>query len=118
MARKPSNPLSEHVQRLEEERARLMREMAAAEKALRQKPKITRPDPTPGRRIRLNNVATMELPQPIGHRTLGGSAPSRRRPRHQPRRTRTEARLAQIKFILLCLLLATLLLLLWRSFPG
>ncbi len=116
MARRPANPLSDHVQRLEEQRAQVMREMAATEKALRQKPKPVRPTASPARKIRLNNGAAVDLPRPKEHRFVGGTP--RGKSRRQTRRSRTAARLAQIKFLLLCLLLATLILIVWRNFPG
>ncbi len=94
-----------------------MRELAATEKALRQKPKPVRPVASPERRIRLNNVAAaIDLPRPKEHRFVGGAP--RGTSRRQTRRSKTAARLAQIKFLLLCLLLATLILIVWRNFPG
>lgn len=116
MARRSSNPLSDHVQRLEQEQARLMREMAAAEKAMRQKPKVARPQSVPERKVRLNTVAAIDLPRPKDHRFIGGSLPTRQR--RKTRRPKTDARLAQIKFLLLCLLLAALVLFVWRNLPG
>lgn len=116
MARKPSsNPLAEHVQRLEEQQAQLMREMAIAEKELRRKPKAARPTPSPERKIRLNNNAVaVDLPQPMEHRWIGGN--SRQRSRRGKRRTRTAVRLDQIRFILLCFVLLALVLFVWRNF--
>lgn len=90
-----------------------MREMAAAEKALRQKPKVARPRPEPERRVRLNNVASLDLPRPSDHLIRGGAAP--RRP---TRRRKTDARIAQIKFLILCLILASLVLFVWKHLPG
>lgn len=118
MARRPANPLSDQFQRLEEQRAQVMRELEAAEKALRQKPKPARPEAVPGgRKIRLNNnVEAIALPRPKEHRFLGAGPSSRSR--RTSRRTKTAARLEQIKFLLLCLLLATLVLIVWRNFPG
>jgi hypothetical protein len=115
MARRPtSNPFSEHAARLEAEQERLKREMAEAEKALRQKPKVTRPRPEPERRLRINNhVASLDLPRPADHLIRGGG--SRRRP---PRRRKTDARIAQIKFLILCLILASLVLFVWKNLPG
>ena len=91
-----------------------MREMAAAEKALRQKPRVSRPRPEPERRVRLNNnVASLDLPRPSDHLIRGGA--SRRRP---TRRRKTDARIAQIKFLILCLILASLVLFVWKNLPG
>ncbi len=92
-----------------------MREMAAAEKALRQKPKAApRPRPEPERRVRLNNnVASLDLPRPSDHLIRGGAV--RRRP---TRRRKTDARIAQIKFLILCLILASLVLFVWKNLPG
>jgi hypothetical protein len=115
MPRRPSNPLSDHVRHLEEEHERIMREMAEAEKALRQKPKSSRPKPEPERRTRINNFATITMPRPEDHLFPGGKT----RPSKRPfRRRKPEARLAQIKFLLLCLLLATIVLFVWRNLPG
>ena len=115
MARRPSsNPLSEHAARLQAEHERLLRELAAAEKAARQKPKTARPRPEPQRPTRINsNVASLDLPRPADHRIRGGAA--RRRP---GRRRKTDARLAQIKFLVLCLILALLVLFVWKNLPG
>ena len=114
MARRPSNPLSEQARQLQEEHERILREMAAAEKALRQKPKVSRPRPEPERRVRLNNnVASLDLPRPADHLIRGASG--RRRP---TRRRKTDARIAQIKFLILCLILASLVLFVWKNLPG
>lgn len=95
-----------------------MREVAAAEKALRQKPKVTRPKAVPGRKVRMN-VAAIDLPRPKEHRFVGGSATHPlTSSRRATRRSKPAKRLAQIKFLLLCILLATLLLIVWRNFPG
>lgn len=115
MARRSSNPLSDHVQRLQEQHERLMREMAEAEKALRQKPKTPRSKPQPERRVRINNVATIGIPRPQDHLYLGGKTRLNKR---KYRRPKHEARVAQLKFLLLCLLLATLILFIWRNLPG
>lgn len=94
-----------------------MREMAAAEKALRQKPKpAPRAKPEPENKVRINsNVAAIGLPRPQEHIYRGGSAPA---PRRATRRRKTDARLAQIKFLLLCLLFAALVLFVWKNLPG
>ncbi len=115
MSRRSSNPLSDHVQRLQEEQERIKREMAEMEKALRQKPKPSRPKPQPERRMRINNVATIGIPRPQDHLYPGGKT---RLNKHKYRRPKYEARVAQLKFLLLCLLLATLLLFVWRNLPG
>ena len=117
MARRSSNPLSEHAQRLREEHERVLREMAAAEKALRQKPKVpARPKPEPEKKVRLNNhAAAISLPRPQDHIYRDGTV---RAPRRATRRRKTDARLAQIKFLLLCLLLAALVLFVWKNLPG
>jgi hypothetical protein len=118
MARRTSNPLSEHAQRLQEEHERVLREMAAAEKALRQKPKMpARPKAEPERKVRINTsvAAAINLPRPPDHTYRGGTT---RTPRRATRRRKTDARLAQIKFLLLCLLLAALVLFVWKNLPG
>jgi hypothetical protein len=116
MPRRSSNPLDEHVQRLQAEQERLKREMALAEKALRRKPKAARPALAPERRHRLNNVAALDLPRPQEHIFRNVErGPARTRP---ARRRKTDARYAQIKFLVLCLLLAALLVFLWRNLPA
>jgi hypothetical protein len=117
MPRRPSSPLSEHAQRLQDEHDRILREMAEAEKALRQKPKpAPRAKPEPERKVRLNNnVAALSLPRPQEHIYRGGTV---RTPRRAARRRKTDARLAQIKFLLLWLLLAALALFVWKNLPG
>jgi hypothetical protein len=112
--RSPSSPLSAHAQKLQEEHDRIMREVAAAEKALRQRPKTPAPKPEPERKVRINNVAAA-LPRPQDHIYRDGTV---RTPRRATRRRKTDARLAQIKFLLLCLLLVALLLFVWRNLPG
>ncbi|MEX0675678.1 MAG: hypothetical protein WEC73_05940 [Chthoniobacterales bacterium] len=115
MARRSSNPISDHVRRLQGEQERLMREMAEAEKALRRKPKTARPRAMPERKTRLNsNVAALDLPRPKDHLIRGGVT-SQRRP---ARRRKTDARIAQIKFLLLCLILASIVLFVWKNLPG
>lgn len=115
MPRRSSNPLSEHAQRLQEEHERIMREMAEAEKALRQKPKQVRSKQQPEKRVRINNFATIGIPRPQDHLYPGGKT---RLGKRQHRRRKPEARMAQVKFLLLCLLLATLILFIWRNLPG
>jgi hypothetical protein len=116
MARRSSNPLSEHAQRLQEEHDRVLRELAAAEKAMRQKPKAAA-KPAPEKKVRLNTsvAAAITLPRPQDHIYRGGTP---RTPRRATRRRKTDARLAQIKFLLLCLLLAALVLFVWKNLPG
>ena len=117
MPRYSSNPLSDHVQRLQEEHERVMREMAEAEKALLQKPKSSpaKAKQQTERRVRINNVATIGIPRPHDHLYPGGKTRLNKR---QQRRRKPEARMAQVKFLLLCLLLATLVLFIWRNLPG
>lgn len=116
MPRRPSNPLDEHVQRLQEQHERLLREMAEMEKNLRRKPKAPKPKPAPEVKLRAANVAAIDLPRPKDHRYLGGGAPSRRG--RTKRRPKADARLAQVKFLLLCLLLAAVFLFVWKNLPG
>ena len=94
-----------------------MREVAAAEKALRQKPKVDRPRAVPGKKIRMN-VAAIDLPRPIEHVIVGGSPRQPASSRRATRQSKEAKRMAQIKFLLLCILLATFLLVAWRNFPG
>jgi hypothetical protein len=53
------------------------------------------------------------LPRPADHLIRGASG--RRRP---VRRRKTDARIAQIKFLILCLILASLVLFVWKNLPG
>jgi hypothetical protein len=53
------------------------------------------------------------LPRPADHLIRGASG--RRRP---TRRRKTDARIAQIKFLILCLILASLVLFVWKNLPG
>jgi len=117
MARRPSNPLSEQAQRLQEQYDRTLRELAEAEKALRRKPKAPTPTkPAPERKVRINSVAAaISLPRPQEHTYRGGTS---RAPQRNTRRRRTDARLAQVKFLLLCLLLAALFIFVWKHLPG
>ena len=116
MARQPSNPLDEHVRRLQEQHELLMREMAEMEKNLRRKPKAPKPKPVNEVKLRASNVAAIDLPRPKDHRYLGGGTPARRG--RTKRRPKTDARLAQVKFLLLCLLLASVLVFVWKNLPG
>jgi hypothetical protein len=117
MARRPSNPLSEQAQLLQEQYEQTLRELADAEKALRRKPKAAAPaKPAPERKVRLNNMpAAISLPRPQEHTFRGGAS---RAPRRNTRRRKTDARLAQVKFLLLCLLLAGLVIFVWKHLPG
>jgi hypothetical protein len=115
MPRNSSNPLSEHARRLQEEQERIKQEMAAMERELKRKPKVVRPRTEPERRIRLNNSASIELPRPRDHVLRGGGRPVHPR---SSRRRRSDIRVAQIKLLLLCLLLLGLALFLWKSLPG
>lgn len=118
MARRPSSPLSDYEQRLKEREAQLAREMAEAEKALRRAPRaskpVPRPRPEPERPVRLNNVAAINLPRPTDHIFRGGREPGAARRHH--RRRKADARIAQIKFLLLCLILAAMILFVWSNF--
>lgn len=115
MSRRSQGPLSEHVQRLQAEQERLEREMAEAEKMLRRKPKpAPRAKAVPERQFRMNTAA-LDLPRPSDHRIRGASDTVGRRP---ARRRKSDARYAQIKFLLLCVLLAMLLIFLWRNLPA
>jgi hypothetical protein len=117
MERRPSNPLSAQAQLLQEQYEQTLRELAEAEKALRRKPKGAAPaKPAPERKVRLNNLAAaISLPRPQDHTFRGGTP---RAPRRNTRRRKTDARLAQVKFLLLCLLLAGLFIFVWKHLPG
>ena len=117
MERRPSNPLSEQAQLLQAQYEQTLRELADAEKALRRKPKDAPPaKPAPVRKVRLNNVSSaLSLPRPQEHTFRGSTL---RLPQRNTRRRKTDARLAQVKFLLLCLLLAGLFIFLWKHLPG
>lgn len=85
------------------------------EKELRRKPKVVRPHAEPERRIRLNTTNTIELPRPREHVQRGtGRIP----PRRSSRRRRSDVRIAQIKLLLLCILIVGLALFVWKNLPG
>lgn len=113
MSRRAQNPISDQARQLAEEHARILRELADAEKALKQKPKAAKPKPAaaPKPRVRINTVAPTISP-------TYGEPRSARTPRRNARRTRVDARVAQIKFLMLCLLLVGLMLFLWKNLPG
>jgi hypothetical protein len=116
MPRPSSNPLSEQKQRLAAEQARIAKELAMAEKQARQKPKPARAALEPARKLRVSTAPERILPpRPRDHLfPQGGRA---RTTRKQFRRRKTEARLEQIKFLLLCFLFAAVILFVWKHFP-
>ncbi|MBU3664625.1 MAG: hypothetical protein FGM15_01925 [Chthoniobacterales bacterium] len=116
MPRRPTNPLSEHVQRLQDEHDRLVREMAEMEKNLRRKPKAPKPKPVQEVKLRAANVAAIDLPRPKDHRYLGGATPMRHA--RSRRRAKPDVRMAQVKFWLLCLVLAAVLVFVWKNLPA
>lgn len=116
MPPRSSNPLADHFQRLQDEQERIKREMAEAEKALRQKPKATRAKTGSSPRVRINANMPIDLPRPMDH-LFRDDRPSMQR-RGTVRRRKPEARIAQVKFLLLCLFLAALVLFVWRNLPG
>lgn len=116
MPRPPSNSLSEQKRLLAAEQARIARELAEAEKLARRKPKPVRASLEPSRRLRVSTAPEHILPpRPAGHRFPGGDSPlpSRRK----IRRPRAEVRFEQVKFLLLCLLFAALILIVWKNLP-
>ena len=109
------NPLSEQKQRIAAEQARIARELAAAEKMARQKPKPVRATLEPERKLKVSTVQQRVLPpRPTEHRFPGGRV---RTTRKQFRRRKTEARLEQIKFLVLCLLFAAVIFFLLKNLP-
>jgi hypothetical protein len=116
MPRLSSNPLSEQKQRLAAEQARIAKELALAEKQARQKPKPARAALEPERKLRVSTAPERLLPpRPREHLFPQGGRV--RTTRKQFRRRKTEARLEQIKFLLLCFLFAALILFVWKNFP-
>ena len=96
---------------MQEEHERLAREMAEAEKALRIQSRPVRPKLEPERKLRINSFTAHELPpRPKEHTFPGG-----RISRGQKRRRKTEARIEQVKFLVLCLLFAAVVLFVWKN---
>jgi len=115
MPRPTSNPLSEQKQRIAAEQARIAREVAAAEKVARQKPKPARATLEPERKIRVIAAQQRVLPpRPPEHLFPGGRV---RTTRKQFRRRKTEARLEQVKFLVLCFAFAALVLFVLKNLP-
>lgn len=116
MPRSTSSPLDEQKQRIAAQQARLAKELAAAEKMAKQQAKPVRPTLEPERRLKVSTTLQRSVlpPRPTDHIFPGGRV---RTPRKRLRRRSTEARLAQIKFVMLCLLFAALILFVWRNFP-
>ena len=116
MPRPSSNPLSEQKQRLATEQARIAKELALAEKQARQKPKPARVALEPERKLRAITAPERILPpRPRDHLFPQGARV--RTTRKQFRRRKTEARLEQIKFLLLCFLFAAVILFIWKNIP-
>ncbi|MBJ7258276.1 MAG: hypothetical protein JHD33_01970 [Chthoniobacterales bacterium] len=110
-----TNLLSEQKQRIVSEQARIAREMVAAEKQARQKPKPVRVALEPARRLRVSTAPQRILPpRPPEHLFPGGRMQTTRK---QFRRRKTEVRLEQVKFLLLCVLFAALILFAWKHLP-
>ena len=116
MPRSTSSPLDEQKQRIAAEQARLLKELAEAEKIARQKAKPVRPTLEPERRLRVSVATPRSVlpPRPQEHIFPGGRV---RTTRKQFRRRKTEARLEKIKFLVLCFLFAALILFVWRNLP-
>jgi hypothetical protein len=116
MPRPTSSSLDDQRQRIAAEQARLAKELAAAEKMARQKPKPVRPALEPEKRLKVSTAQPRNIlpPRPQDHIFPGGRV---RTTRKQFRRRRTEARLEQIKFLVLCFLFAALILFVWRNLP-
>lgn len=115
MPRPSTNPFSAQKELLAAEQARLEREMAAALKLARQKPKPARASLEPGRKINVSTTPVRTLPpRPREHLYPGGSI---RATRKLPRRRRGELRNQQVKFLVLCFVFVALILLVWRNFP-
>ena len=117
MPRPSSNPLSEQKQRLAAEQARIAKELAAAEKLARQKPKPSRATLEPQRKLRVSTAPERILPPRPREHLFPQQDRRVRTTRKQFRRRKTEARLEQIKFLLLCFLFVALILFVWKNFP-
>lgn len=115
MPRSTTSLLDERRQRIEAEQALLARQLADAEKVARQKAKPPRATLVPERKLKVSTTPEKILPpRPRAHILPGGRM---RTTRKQLRRRKTEARLQQIKFLVLCLLFASLILFVWRNLP-
>ena len=87
-----------------------------AEKMARQKPKPVRVALEPEKKLKVSTAHSRNIlpPRPQEHLFPGGRV---RTTRKQFRRRKTEARLEQIKFLVLCFLFAALILFVWKNLP-
>lgn len=115
MARRNSSPLTDAEKQLRELHARIEREEQQLRRIIKEAPRRRQAEKEQ-RNFRIKAETATVPPQPADFRILkgGGPAPSRRRARTR----RQDHRVAQVKFILLCILLAALALLVWRSLPA
>ena len=121
MIRKPKPPAEksrllterEQLQQVEAEIARKQAELEARLKQLPGKVKAVRDREKELQRINVTTVATGEL---YGRRRESRDAAGEVRPRR--RQLRGEARAARIKFAVLCLVLFTILVLVWKTMPS
>ncbi len=117
MARRTPNPLSDAERRLAEMEERIRREEEELKRLINEAPKKrTTPAEPPPRRVRLDLATGHPPPQPASFRIPQAYGRSER-PVRGKRSRRQEQRMAQIKFLCLCILLAVMVLLLWRSLP-
>ena len=116
MPRQTTNPLAEQMRQLAAEQARLERELAAAEKEARRKPRPVRPSLEPGRRIKVNTGSAPVIlpPRPITHQYPGEPVRTAGKKR---RKRKSEVRYERTKFLLLCVLLIALILFVWKNLP-
>ncbi|MFZ9933523.1 MAG: hypothetical protein ACO3G9_10050 [Chthoniobacterales bacterium] len=116
MPRPSSNSLSEQKKLLAARQALLAKELAMAEKQARQKAKPARATLEPERRLRVSTTPDRVLP-PRPREHLFPQGERVRTTRNKFRRRKTEAKIQQIKFLLLCLIFVTLIVLIWKNFP-
>lgn len=119
MALRPKSPYSDHIERVQKEQARILREMAEAERAAKRKKKAVTAKPVGVHKIRTTTSA-ITLPRPKDHRFVSAGenrgVRSARRGRGRASRPH-EVHAARLKFMLLCLFVAVLFFFLWRNAP-
>lgn len=117
MALRPRSPYSEDIDRVQKEHARILREMAEAERAAKRKSKSPKPKPVGGYKLRAN-VPAITLERPKDHRIVrGGDTPRAARAGRRPGRGPRDVNAARVKFMLLCLFVVLLFFFLWRNAP-
>lgn len=110
-----SNKLTAEEVRLQKQTEELLRKKRALEEQLQRLPAQVAAKRT--KEKQLAKIRAEMTPAAISLNGLRSTRAQQTRRNHRPLPTR-EAQNAQIKFIVLCLILATIALLLWRSLPS